>query len=624
MALLHGMKAGRAARTGNADGTAVALPANYKWVALFISTLGMLMATIDGSIVLIALPDIFRGIGLDPLEPGNTFYLLWMILGFLVITSVLVVSLGRMGDIYGRVRTYNLGFAVFTFFSLLLSITWMTGHAAGVWLITMRVFQGVGAAMLMANSSAILTDVFPDNQRGMALGVNQAAAFSGTFIGLVLGGLLAPIDWRLIFLVSVPIGLFATVFGYLRLHETSPRRPARIDWAGNVTFAIGLILVMIGITYGIEPYGHHVMGWTSPVVIGSLVAGMALLTAFCVIETKVAQPMFRLQLFKIRAFTSGVLASFLAALSRGGLMFMLIIWLQGIWLPLHGYTFSVTPLWAGIAMLPLTMGFLIAGPLSGVLSDRYGARPFATGGMLGSAVSFALLELLPVDFPYWVFAILLFLAGLTMAAFGSPNRAGVMNSLPAQHRGAGSGMNTTFQNSAQVLSIGIFFTLMIVGLMSSLPQHLLHGLTAHGVPHAAAEQAAHLSPVSTLFAAFLGYNPVQHLIGPHVLSSLPVSQQHVLTGRSFFPGLISTPFRAGLHAALDFAIGASLLAAWASWLRGGKYVYVDSDDAAASGDTDLTAPDPAGNGRSGTPSRPPVPAVMLDASSLGTEGGGGT
>ena len=379
----------------------------------------------------------------------------------------------------------------------------------------MRIFQGVGAAMLMANSSAILTDVFPDNQRGMALGVNQAAAFSGTFIGLVLGGLLAPINWRLIFLVSVPIGLFATVFGYLKLHETSPRRPARIDWPGNITFAIGLILVMVGITYGIEPYGHHVMGWTNPMVLGSLFLGVALLIAFCVIETKVPEPMFRLQLFKIRAFTSGVLASFLAALSRGGLMFMLIIWLQGIWLPLHGYAFSVTPLWAGIAMLPLTLGFLIAGPTSGILSDRFGARPFATGGMLGTAVCLALLEFLPVDFPYWVFAIVLLLTGLTMAAFGSPNRAGVMNSLPAQHRGAGSGMNTTFQNSAQVLSIGIFFTLMIVGLTASLPGNLLHGLVAHGVPPAVADHVAHLSPVSTLFAAFLGYDPVQHLVGAH-------------------------------------------------------------------------------------------------------------
>jgi MFS family permease len=591
-----------------ADGSPSGIPGNYKWLALFISTLGVLMATIDGSIVLIALPDIFRGIGLDPLQPGNTFYLLWMILGFLVVTSVLVVSLGRLGDIYGRVRIYNLGFAVFTLFSLMLSVTWMNGHAAGIWLITGRIFQGVGAAMLMANSSAILTDVFPDNQRGMALGVNQAAAFSGTFIGLVLGGVLAPVNWRLIFLVSVPIGLFATVFGYAKLREVGTRRPARIDWPGNVTFAIGLILVMVGITYGIEPYGHHTMGWTSPIVISCLVLGSLILIAFSVIETRVPEPMFRLQLFKIRAFSSGVVASFLAALSRGGLMFMLIIWLQGIWLPLHGYAFSVTPLWAGIAMLPLTLGFLIAGPISGILSDRFGARPFATGGMLGTALCFALFEFLPVDFPYWVFGLLLLFSGLTMAAFGSPNRAGVMNSLPPQHRGAGSGMNTTFQNSAQVLSIGVFFTLMIIGLTSALPQNLLHGLTAHGVPADVANRAAHLSPVSTLFAAFLGYDPIQHLIGAHTLSQLPMVQQHVLTGRKFFPGLISAPFRAGLHAAFDFAIVASLLAAGASWLRGGRYVYTEPERQGPKIVVDPASQKTAdGEAR---PRRSPVPAVV--------------
>ncbi len=541
----------------------------YKWVALFISTLGMLMATIDGSITLISLPDIFRGIGIDPLQSGNSFFLLWMILGFLVVTSVLVTTLGRLGDIYGRVRTYNLGFAVFTFFSLLLTITWTHGRAAGIFLIVMRIFQGVGAAMLMANSAAILTDAFPQGQRGLAMGINQAAALSGTFIGLVLGGLLAPINWRLIFLVSVPIGLFGTVWGYIKLRELSARQPARIDWPGNITFALGLILVMVGITYGIEPYGHDTMGWTNPRVIGALVTGVLLLIAFGFIETKVPQPMFRLQLFKIRAFTAGVFASFLAALSRGGLMFMLIIWLQGIWLPLHGYDFARTPLWAGIALLPLTAGFLVAAPFSGILSDRYGARPFATGGMIGTAVIFVLLEFLPIDFPYMVFAILLFVAGLSMSSFGAPNRAGVMNSLPPEHRGAGSGMNTTFQNSAQVLSIGIFFSLMIVGLSSSLPANLFHGLVANGVSPSVAARASHLPPVSTLFAAFLGVNPVQHLIGPQVLSHLTAAQQAKVTGRSFFPGLITAPFRAGLHAAFDFAIVASLLAAAASWTRGG-------------------------------------------------------
>jgi MFS family permease len=227
-------------------------------------------------------------------------------------------------------------------------------------------------------------------------------------------------------------------------------------------------------------------------------------------------------------------------------------------------------LWAGIAMLPLTAGFLVAGPISGILSDRFGARPFATGGMLGTAVAFALLQLLPIDFPYWLFAILLFFTGLTMASFGSPNRAGVMNSLPAEDRGAGSGMNTTFQNSAQVLSIGIFFTLMIVGLSASLPESLYHGLVAHGVPASAAARASHLPPVSTLFAAFLGYNPVQHLVGSSVLSRIPAGQRALLTGRGFFPSIIAAPFRAGLHAALDFALVASLLAAVASWTRGGQ------------------------------------------------------
>jgi MFS family permease len=421
---------------------------------------------------------------------------------------------------------------------------------------------------LLANSAAILTDAFPAGKRGMAMGINQAAAFSGTFIGLVLGGVLAPINWRLIFLVSVPVGLLGTAMGYLLLHELSPRRPARIDWPGNVTFALGLILVMVGITYGIEPYDGHSMGWTNPLVLSCLGIGAALLVAFCIIETRVEQPMFRLQLFRIRAFSAGVVASFLAALSRGGLMFMLIIWLQGIWLPLHGYSFERTPLWAGLAMLPLTAGFLIAGPTSGILSDRFGARPFATGGMIGTAICFILLEQLPVNFSYPVFAVLLFLMGLTMASFGSPNRAGVMSSLPSEHRGVGSGMQTTFQNSAQVLSIGIFFTLMVIGLSTSLSGSLYQGLVAHGVSTETASQASHLSPVSTLFAALLGYNPVEHLVGAHALSQLSTSQEAALTGRSFFPSLIAEPFQSGLRAAFDFAIVASLLAAAASWTRG--------------------------------------------------------
>jgi MFS family permease len=564
----------------------------YKWIVLSNTTLGVLMATIDISIMLIALPDIFRGIHIDPLAPGNSFYLLWMILSFMVVTSVLVVSLGRLGDMYGRVRMYNFGFVVYTFFSLLLTITWMHGTAAALYLVVMRVFQGVGAALLMANSAAILTDAFPEDQRGMAIGINQVAGISGSFIGLVLGGVLAPIEWRLIFLVSVPFGLFGTVWAYRMLREVPRRGTSRVDWPGNLTFALGLIGIMVGITYGIQPYGHSTMGWQSPFVDGCLAGGVLLLAGFAVIETKVAEPMFRLALFRIRAFTAGSLSSMLAAVGRGGLMFMLIIWLQGIWLPRHGFSFSQTPLWAGIYMLPLTAGFLLAGPISGILSDRFGSRPFASGGMLVAAGSFLLLEMLPVNFSYWAFGLILLLNGLSMGAFAAPNRAGVMNSLPPQHRGVGSGMNSTFQNSAQVLSIGIFFTLMILGLSAALPATLYHGLVSHGVPVHDALTAAHLPPVATLFAAFLGYSPVSHLVGPSVLAHLPAHQAAVLTGRKFFPGLISGPFANGLHTAFDFAIGACLAAAGISWLRGGKYHYREATEPAGAAPVE---PQPAGS-----------------------------
>jgi MFS family permease len=549
-------------------------PDRYKWIALSNTTLGMLIATINQSIVLIAMPDIFRGIHLNPLVPSNTSYLLWMMLSFMVVGAVLVVSLGRVGDMFGRVRMYNLGFAVFTVASVLMSVTWMTGSSGALWLIGMRVVQGVGAAFLFANSSAILTDAFGSEQRGLALGINMVAAIAGSFMGLVIGGLLAPIDWRLVFLVSVPVGLFGTVWAYLKLEERGQRAHARVDWLGNVTFAIGLIAVLVGITYGILPYGGHAMGWTNPWVLAALLGGTAVLVLFVAIERRVPEPMFRIPLFRIRAFAAGNVASLLSALSRGGLMFMLIIWLQGIWLPEHGYSFSQTPLWAGIYMLPLSVGFLIAGPLAGRFADHYGARPFATGGMVVAAAGFLLLNTLPVNFPYWAFGLLIFTNGFAMGLFAAPNQTGIMNSLPPDQRGAGAGMAGTFMNSAMVLSIGIFFSLIIIGLSSSLPSALFAGLTAHGVPHAAAVKVSHLPPVGSLFAAFLGYNPVHTLLGP-VLPHLPHATAAYLTGHQFFPRLVSKPFASGIHTAFFFAAGCCALAAVASWLRGAKYIHAE-------------------------------------------------
>jgi MFS family permease len=552
------------------------LPANYKWIALSNTTLAVLLATLDGSITIIAMPDIFRGIKLNPLQSGNSFYLLWMVLGYLVVSSVLIVSLGRLGDMFGRVRIYNLGFVIYTVASLVLTVDWMTGAAGATYLVGFRLLQGVGGAFLLANSAAILTDAFPANQRGMALGINNIVGVSGMFIGLVLGGLLAPINWRMVFLISVPVGLFGTVWAYRNLRELSrPQRGSGVDWAGNISFALGLILIMVSITYGIRPYGQHAMGWTSPRVLILLACGLLSLIAFAGVEMRTQDPMFRLPLLRIRAFSAGSLSTFLASISRGGLMFMLIIWLQGIWLPEHGVSFTETPLRAGLLMLPLTIGMLISGPTSGILSDRYGARPFATGGMVATAISFILLWLLPINFSYPVFALVLLAMGLSFGLFASPNRAAVMNSLPPADRGAGGAMNQTLQNSAQVLSVGIFFSLMIAGLASTLPHTLSSGLAAHGVSLAVARAVGHVPPVSVLFSAFLGYNPVQSLVGEHVLSQLSAHNRAVLTGHSFFPHLISAPFSNGLHSAFTFAVIACLVAAVASALRGGVYHHGD-------------------------------------------------
>ena len=500
--------------------TAVAAqPDRYKWIALSNTTLGIFMVTINQSILLISLPDVFRGIDMQPLAPGNTSYFLWILMGFMLVTAVLVVSFGRVGDMYGRVRMYNLGFAVFTLFSILLSITWMSGSKGALWIIFMRVGQGIGGSFLFANSSAILTDAFPEDERGKAMGISGVALVTGSFIGLILGGVLAPIEWRLVFLVSVPFGLFGTAWAYLKLRDNGVRIPSKIDWLGNITFAVGLIALLTGIVYGIQPYGGHSMGWTNPEVLTGVIGGLAILVVFVLIEFRVPNPMIRLQLFRIRAFSTAIIASFLSAMGRGGIQFMLIIWLQGIWLPQHGYSFSETPLWAGIALVPLTIGFLISGPLFGTLADRLGARGVATIGLIGAGAAYLLLELLPMNFSYVPFALLVFLLSFFLGMFFTPNQMAVMNSLPADQRGAGAGINGTFMNSAQVLSIGVFFSIVTLGLAASLPGHLYHGLTAEGVPSAEALKVSRLPPIGSLFAAFLGFNPIATLVPPHVLAA---------------------------------------------------------------------------------------------------------
>lgn len=542
-------------------------PNNHKWMVLSNTTLGMLAATINASIVLISLPAIFRGIGLHPLDPGNTNVLLWTIMGYMVVTSVLVVTFGKLGDMFGRAKVYNLGFLIFTLASIALSFM-PTGDGAAWFLVGMRIVQGIGGAMLTATATAILIDVFPTRQRGLALGINTMAAIAGQFIGLILGGLLADIDWRWIFWINVPIGLIGTIWSYVSMRDYVPKRHSKIDWWGNITFAVGLVLVLIGVNDGIQPYGDQLMSWGSPQVLAELGIGLVFLAFFLFIETRTSVPMIDLRLFKIRPFTAGISANFATSVARGGLQFMLIIWLQGIWLPLHGYSFESTPLWAGIFMIPLTLGVLLAGPVAGMLADRYGQRAFATFGMVLGAATFLGLMLLDANFDYPIFAILLFLNGVGSGLFSAPNATQTMNAVPAQERGQAAGIRATAMNAGQVLSIGIFFTLMIVGLAISLPQSMSSNLIAEGLSGDIAAHVAAAPPVASLFAAFLGYNPMGELIPADALHALTASQQAIITGKEFFPHLLAGPFMVGIKIAFSISLVLYVLAAVLSWLGG--------------------------------------------------------
>jgi MFS family permease len=486
---------------------------------------------------------------------------------------------------------YNLGFAIFTVGSLLQFLTPNTGSTGALELIGFRIVQAVGGSFLFANSAAILTDAFPAKQRGLGLGINQIAAIGGSVVGLILGGVLAAINWRLVFLVNVPFGIAGTVWAYLMLRETAKiREHQRLDIWGNVTFAVGLTILLVGITYGLMPYGSQNMGWTNPWVIAALVGGAVLLIIFGVIESRVDDPLFRLDLFRIRPFAAGNISAFLGSMARGGLQFMLIIWLQGIWLPIHGYSFSQTPLWAGIYMLPMMVGFFVAGPVSGYLSDHFGARPFTTGGMIVAMVSFVLLTFLPADFNYVTFSVLLFAVGIGMGLFASPNTSSVMSSVPAENRGVSSGMLATLQNSGMLFSMAFFFTIVIVGLSGSLPVTLQSGLVKAGLPAASARVIAHLPPTAALFSAFLGYNPMAHLVPPAVLAHLPAATRAHLLGRSFFPRLIAPPFMTGLRAAFYVSAAMSLVAAIASFMRGRQYIHGAHEESVAT-----TAPTFGGN-----------------------------
>lgn len=533
-----------------------------------------LMGSINMSIVMIALPAIFNGIQINPL---NSFqYLLWILMGYGLVTATLLLSFGRLSDMYGRVKMFQLGFLIFSIGSILLYLTPSTGNTGALEIIIFRIIQAVGAALFMANSAAILTDAFPSNERGKALGINTVAVMSGMFLGLIIGGVLAVFDWRYVFLVSVPFGLIGTVWSYYKLKELSIKSTkTKIDMGGNITFLLGITLLLVGVTYGLIPYGTSSMGWNNPWVLTSMILGVISMILFGFIETRVEAPMFRLDLFKNKSFAYANLAGLLGSLSRGGVMFMIILLLQGIYLPLHGYSYESTPFWAGIYMLPLTAGIITLGPLSGILSDKYGPRWIATGGMVVSAIAFLLFAALPYNFTYLEFGPVMFLLGMGFGMFGSPNSASIMNSVPSEDRGVASGMMFTITNTAQTASMAIFFTIIIIGITQKFPEAMTASLSSIGAVYLA-PALSNIPPTAALFSAFLGYNPVDSILAvlpAPIVAHIPQATLNTLTGTTWFPSTLQNAFIPSLRT--SFYIGAllSVIAAILSALRGGKYIH---------------------------------------------------
>jgi MFS family permease len=563
----------------------------YKWTVLSNTTLGALLASINGTIILISLPVIFRGLAVDPFLPSNFTLLIWLLLGYGVVTATLLVTFGRVSDMWGRARMYNLGFAIFAVGSVMLFLVPNTG-TTGAWeLVGFRIVQGIGGAFLFANSAALITDAFPHDERGKALGINQVAAMGGSVVGLVLGGVLAGLSdvhvgsivlpaWRVIFLVSVPVSVGGTVWAYFKLHDVAQiRKGQRIDYLGNTTFGVGLTLLLVAVTYGLLPYGGQSMGWSSPWVWSGIGVGLALLSAFLFIETRVRDPMFRLELFRIRAFAAGNLAGLLGSIARGGVMFMMIIWFQGVWLPLHGYSFAQTPFWAGIYMMPMLGGFVVMGPLSGWLSDRFGARYLASAGMGISAATFVFLLFLPYNFLYWQMGSILFVQGCGMGMFAAPNTAAIMNAVPAEHRGAASGMRATLQNAGMQLSMAVFFTIVIVGLANGLSGSVSGALSSAGVTGPAGGALSNMvasNPTGALFGAFLGQNPMGLYISylPATLQQqIPPSVVATLTSKQFFPNAVAPAFLKGIDLAFVISAVMTTVAAVVSLMRGGRYIH---------------------------------------------------
>jgi len=544
----------------------------YKWNVFANTTLGVIMSSINMYIVLISLPAIFRGLNINPFASGEFVYLLWILMGYSIVLASVLVTFGRISDMYGRARMYTWGFVIFAVASILLSlIPSNSGNMGALLLIVFRVIQAVGGGLLMVNGTAMITDVFPPNERGKALGLNQISFIIGSFLGLILGGLLVGYDWHLVFVVNIPFGIAGMLWSIFKLKRTRGTGTLSLDAIGNITLAAGLLAISLGLTYALMPYGNSPMGWDNPWVIASFPVGAALFIAFVINEMKTNSPMFNLSLFKVRPYAYGVMALFLNSLARGAIMFLIVIWLQGIYLPLHGFPYTSTPFWAGIYMLPMLIGTVIMGPVGGMLTDRYGARIFATAGMIIVMISLFVLTLLPYNFSLLPFELILFVNGLGNGLFSAPNTTAIMNSLRPIERGAGNGMRQTFSNIGSTISMALFFSIAITVFVNYLPSHIYEAAIGLGLPSQLASFLSHLSPTGLLFAAFLGINPASALPAS-ILSELPSTVVNALNSQTFLPNLLGPAFMSGLRFSLYISVVLVAIGALFSYMRGGRYV----------------------------------------------------
>jgi len=418
---------------------------NYKWWALSCTSLGMLLAATNSGTLIIALPDLERSLH------ASLLALVWVILAYLIAATVLVLTAGRLSDLFGRKRAYVGGFLVFAFASLGAGFS----PNAEV-LILWRILQGIGSAFLFANAAALVTDAFPKEELGLAMGANTMVAAIGLVLGPVLGGALVAISWHWVFWFNVPLALAGAAWGGLILRELAQRDPARsYDVLGTVTFVVGLTGLVLGVSRG------GLSGWTDPLALASLAAAAVLLPTWVVIERRSVAPMLDLGLFSNRLFAAASAASFINGLARFALMFLFVFYYQGAQ--------ANSPIEAGVKLIPLALGMLIASPLSGIYADRHGSRTLAALGMLVSAVGLAGMTTLQVHSPYWQSALWLAFVGVGSGMFNSPNTAAMMGTVPAARRGIAAGARTLLQNTGAVLSIA--FVLAIV--TSAVPKSTL-------------------------------------------------------------------------------------------------------------------------------------------------------